>query len=115
MNTVQTTGGRRYEPAEWVEFLHGLDELDDETVAAREAFSDRVLQLADGHLENTDTTFDLENTAYLTFASLAGHGIGLWEGDEPWHVAFEEVAAADEQLRRLHNDLAELAYHPDAD
>jgi hypothetical protein len=72
-------------------------------------FRDRIEYLLDNKFRlPADAEYpDLDSLAYLSYASHAGHGIGLWEADEPWHSSFEKVVMADKQARDLGYQLDE--------
>ena len=54
---------------------------------------------------------DLEDLAYRTFASIHGHGVGLWEGDfQPEYREFEKIATRDKKTVQLAHDLDMEAY-----
>jgi len=93
--------GREYDYKEWVEFFVEPGEPSRETLAAARKFEKRVEEL----LEENKIEEDVEKVAYLAYASLAGHGIGLWEGREKWHKAFEKVVKKDRELNKLFQDV----------
>jgi hypothetical protein len=105
--------GREYEPEEWLAFL--VETEDDEGVvyfhdlnfrdqtaleSLQDAFEGRVNTLAEQHGYDADW-----HAAYLAYASVVGHGVGLWEGREPWHKAFEPVVMEDSELSSLRYEI----------
>lgn len=94
--------GRRYDATEWVAFF-SADHPTAEGIRLGNKFRDRIEYLVDNKFNLPDDAEypDLDSLAYLSYASHAGHGIGLWEADEPWHPAFEKVVMSDKQARDL--------------
>jgi hypothetical protein len=84
--------GRRYDASEWLEFLTEAPRVDEGTQELKDEFTEAVDTLAEKHgaAVGMPEDYDSDRLYYLTFASLMGHGVGLWEGDEPWHEAFEK-------------------------
>ena len=80
--------GRRYEAAEWVDFFAG-SKARKSTKKLGERFDNAVWPvflswLASPQGRKTGLApddFDHNDVAYHTYASLAGHGIGLWDGE----------------------------------
>jgi len=105
--------GREYEYDEWLEFLTGSDDQPDYAKDTQAKFEVRVEMLVDKHLPDDEEYPDLDEVSYLTYASLGGHGVGLWEGREDWHEDFEEVAKNDRQLNRLFYQLEDEAEYGD--
>jgi hypothetical protein len=103
--------GREYEMEEWLEFLTGSDNQPDYAKETQQKFQDRVEALVEEHL--TDQYPDLKEVAYLSYASLAGHGIGLWEEREDWHAAFEKIVKNDKPLNDLFQTLECEVEHGD--
>lgn len=97
--------GRQYEYDEWLEFLTGSDDQPDYVKKTQQKFEDRVEALVDKHLPDEEAYPDIQQVAYLSFASLAGHGVGLWEGEEEWHEDFEKVVEKDKRLNDLYHQL----------
>ena len=95
----------------WVAFF-SADHPTDEGMRLGRKFRDRIEYLVDNKFKLPDEASypDLDTLAYLSYASHAGHGIGLWEADEPWHPAFEKVVMADKQARDLGYRLDEEVY-----
>ena len=77
--------GRRYGASEWVEFFTEPEgEVTPEMRRAAEAFTDKVRTAFHAwSIQNGlgDETFDMDAVAYRTYASVVGHGIGLWDGE----------------------------------
>ena len=84
---------RQYKPSEWLEFLTG-NEQSKNVKQLQVYFHQRVYELAENYCyENHvdkgmagDMRIDPEEASYLAYASLAGEGVGLWEGRRPWHA-----------------------------
>ena len=77
--------GRRYAAQEWLEFFTEPEgavtpqmrkEARALTDAARSAFHTWAAENGLGDIE-----FDMDAVAYRTYASVVGHGIGLWDGE----------------------------------
>ena len=77
--------GRRYEASEWVEFFTEPEgEVTPEMRRAAEAFTDKVRAAYHTWDIQNDVGvdgIDMDAVAYRTYASLVGHGIGLWDGE----------------------------------
>lgn len=111
--------GRRYESDDWLEFLTGSDDQPDYAKETQKKFEDRV----DGLLNSAVVTgiisqdeyddLDPKQVAFLSYASLVGHGVGLWEGDEDWHEDFEELVMESKRLRDLSQRLESEAVYDD--
>ena len=84
---------RRYDYPEYIEFLYDIDysQVPQKEKKAFEKEVDRVLQ--NSGLDDYVTDYD--EIYYLTLASLAGHGVGLWEGREQWHLDLEKAIKYD--------------------
>ena len=107
----QHSTAMRYDSAAdeaWVAFF-SADHPTDEGLRLGKQFRDRIKYLLYNKF-NYDVGVqkgllppnpDLDSIAYLSYGSHAGHGIGLWEGDEPWHSAFEKVVMSDKQARDI--------------
>jgi len=101
--------GRRYGSSEWLEFLCDADprvdgaELSAETVAMRDTFTRRIAEIAAEVAPDED--IDDDDTACLAFASLVGHGFGLWEYRLHWHGALQERILIGTALLRMAEDL----------
>lgn len=103
--------GREYDVEEWLEFLTGSDNQPDYAKETQDRFEKRIEALVEEHL--TDQYPDPKEVAYLSYASLAGHGIGLWEEREDWHAAFEKIVKNDKPLNDLFNTLECEVEHGD--
>ena len=100
--------GRQYEYDEWFEFLTASDDQPDYAKETQQKFEDQVSRLLDSAVvvgiisQDEYDDLDIKEVAFLTYASLGGHGIGLWEGREDWHEDFEELLVAkDKRLKDL--------------
>ena len=86
--------GRHYEQSEWLEFLTGCDDQPEDVKALQSEFEERIADLL-----CLDPWIDIDpdpvEIAYLAFASIVGHGIGLWEEREPYHADLEVAILAD--------------------
>jgi hypothetical protein len=114
--------GRRFGADEWLQFLisdpvfheHGIsDALESFQDAFNERICDMLDEMSDEHPDLAYNEYDpgctldecVWNTAYLTFATFAEHGIGLWEDREPWHRLFWERVKTDPVLCRIVDDI----------
>ena len=130
--------GKRYEASEWVDFF-----TDDKARASTKKLAKRFeLEAWEGftvwleHVHGGEVAglaqddFDLHDIAYQTYATLAGEGVGLWDGELFWELgvkpreetyklgkqlqAFMQEWFTDPAKRRLWNDL-DLAMSMDRD
>lgn len=112
--------GRQYEHDEWLEFLTGSDDQPDYAKKTQKKFEDRVNGLLNSAVvtgiisQDEYDDLDPKKVAMLTYASLGGHGIGLWEGEEDWHEDFEELLVKkDKRLTDLYYKLEDEVEHGD--
>ena len=117
-----SSAGRRYEYSEWFDFLTGGDrempsgdsedpeELTEEDYEVQRAYEDRIWEvLAENDFDDGQGNVpDKEETAYLTWATWQGYGVGLWEERDAWHTRFWEIAKDDAELNRLSQQLADI-------
>jgi len=86
--------GRRYEPSEWLEFfVEPQGEVDDNLRAEGRAFSEKANEVYDAWVESRGAKKTIgalldehvrpnrDSVAYSTYASIVGHGVGLWDGE----------------------------------
>lgn len=76
--------GRRYAASEWVEFFSEPGNVTQKMQTLSRRFTDAVRPAFHAWaLENGlgDVEFDMNAVAYRAYASLVGHGIGLWDGE----------------------------------
>ena len=96
--------GRRYGSSEWLEFFtEPQGEVTPQMRRMAAAFTDKVRAAyhawdLQNHVEIDG--IDMDEVAYRTYASLVGHGIGLWDG-ELFVGAGIPRAKADELGRKL--------------
>ena len=95
--------GQRYDTEDWVVFLSGGG--DSENLRdLQEKFEDRFEAVAEKRFRNSslgdywEYADDAQHDAYLAFCSIVGHGVGLWEGDEPHHEMLEGAVLKDKKL-----------------
>jgi len=105
--------GREYDIEEWLEFLTGSDNQPDYAKETQQKFEDRVEALLEEHCKIHYEDPDPKEVAYLSYASLAGYGIGLWEEREDWHAAFEKIVKNDKPLNDLFHTLECEVEHGD--
>jgi hypothetical protein len=92
--TRRGSAGRRYEPSEWLEFfVEPQGEVDDSLRAEGAVFSDKANEVYDawaesrgakkaiGALLDDHVRPNRDSVAYSTYASIVGHGVGLWDGE----------------------------------
>jgi len=76
--------GRRYAPSEWLEFFtEPQGEVTPQMRRAAKAFAEKVSEAyhAWAAQHGVDIDLDMDSVAYSTYASLVGHGVGLWDGE----------------------------------
>lgn len=102
--------GQRYDTEDWVVFLSGggdSDHLRD----LQEKFEDRFGVVAERRFKNSslgdywEYADDAQHDAYLSFASIVGHGVGLWEDREPHHLMLESAVLKDKKLGEIAQEL----------
>ena len=103
--------GRQYEASEWVEFFTEPGTPRAATKRLAKKFSNKVSHKFDAwstKREGYVLPVDADRLAYKTFASIVGHGVGLWDGDlfpEETGEAFEAEVVADKALVALGHEL----------
>jgi len=103
--------GRNYEASEWVEFL--TEPGTPRAVTKRQAakFKSEVARTWSAWSttrEGYEVPVDKDMLAFKTYASLVGHGVGLWDGEvlpEAEGRAFERFVKRNNILVNLANDL----------
>ena len=101
-----------YEYSEWLD-LETNNSADEYCHAAAERFGSRVAELWDAFHGGDSPAVDSDELVWLTYASLAGHGVGLWEGrlvSETVDGAFETLAEHDVMLGRAFEVLENAIY-----
>jgi len=99
--------GRNYEASEWVEFLTepGTPRANTKRLATKfKNAVGRAFAAWAGHA----APVDMDMLAFKTFASIVGHGVGLWDGEvlpEKEGLAFERVVKRNNALVNLAHDL----------
>lgn len=76
--------GRRYGASEWLAFFTEPEgEVTSQMRQVADAFTDKVRAAYHAWaLQNApEVEVDMDEVAYRTYASLVGHGIGLWDGE----------------------------------
>lgn len=99
--------GRRYEASEWVEFFTEPGKPRVSTKRLAKKFSDAVWRKFNAGAHDV-TGVDKDALAYNAYASIVGHGIGLWDGEllgEDAGLRFERVVKGDSSLVNLAHDL----------
>ena len=78
--------GRQYDHSEYIEFLYDIpsSKVPKRAKKAFEREIDRIVARLPYNRQADDEIY------YLALGSLAGHGVGLWEGREAWHKKLEE-------------------------
>ena len=99
--------GRRYETSEWVEFFTepGNPRVSTKRLASKFSNADWRKFNAWAH---DSTGVDKDSLAYNAYASIVGHGIGLWDGEllgEDAGKQFEKVVKGDRDLVSLGHEL----------
>jgi hypothetical protein len=110
------TAGNRYNYDQWLDFItDGRPTREVQQVGQK--FSDEVEKAYDRWFERwaprnapdlVDEVVDYDQLAYLTYSSLTGAGVGLWEGDllgDKHDKAFESVVKRDSRINGLAEQL----------
>lgn len=95
--------GRRYGSSEWIEFFTEPEgEVTPQMRRAAAAFTDKVRAAyhAWALQHAPDVEVDMDELAYRAYASVVGHGIGLWDGELFTHAGLSRDEA-DELGRKL--------------
>ena len=86
LNPRKRKNGRQYDHSEYIEFLYDIpsSKVPKRAKKAFEREIDRIVARLPYNRQADDEIY------YLALGSLAGHGVGLWEGREAWHKKLEE-------------------------
>ncbi len=110
------SAGRRYDDNEWVFFIHEETGLEDdrkgyrEAESLREEFEECVDTLCDKH--NLSICYDdgISRVAFKAYASLVGHGTGLWDHDHPEASTLEKIVERDRKCGDLAQKIDQLPF-----
>jgi hypothetical protein len=109
--------GRRYDDNEWVFFIHEDTGLEDDQEGNREAeklrdqFEECIDNLCDKHDLSICYDDGVSRVAFKAFASLAGHGTGLWDHDHEEARKLEKLVERDRKCGDLAQQIEALPYN----
>lgn len=115
--SLSKKAGRRYDDDEWVFFIHEETGLEDDREGNREAerlkekFEDCIDQLCDKHDLSICYDDGVSRVAFKAYASLAGHGTGLWDHDHPEAEKLEILVKRDRKCGDLASQIEDLPYN----
>jgi len=110
------SAGRRYDADEWVFFHHEETGLEDDRKGHRAAetlrkrFEDRLEEVCDRNNLSICSDEGVSETAWKAFASIVGHGTGLWDHDHAEAKILEELVFKDRLLTSVAQDIDNLPY-----
>ena len=110
------TAGRRYDDEDWVFFIHNEHDLaseidsEEEAEKLREKFEDCIERLCDKNRLSICDDDGLSRVAFLAFASIVGHGTGLWDHDHPEADTLENLVKRDRKCGDLAEKIDNLPY-----
>jgi len=110
------SAGRRYDADEWVFFHHEGNGLEDDRKGHRAAetlrkrFEDRLEEVCDRNNLSICSDEGVSETAWKAFASIVGHGTGLWDHDHAEAKILEELVFKDRLLTSVAQDIDNLPY-----
>ena len=126
------SAGRRYQSSQWVEFIGPYGDADDprygtEPSAQVKALAKKFSAQAYKHAEawkqqnhpDADWDLDEDRVAFLTYASVVGHGVGLWDGElfsrqgVPADESYAMGQSLESALLAKQKKVAELAHELD--
>ena len=108
--------GRRYDADEWVFFHHEGNGLEDDrkghraAETLRERFEDRLEEVCDRNDLSICSDEGVSETAWKAFASIVGHGTGLWDHDHAEAKILEKLVFKDRLLTSVAQDIDTLPY-----
>ena len=114
-NTARTAG-RRYDDDEWIFFIHEETGLEDDRKGSREAerlrdqFEECIDNLCDDNGLSICEDDGVSRVAFKAYASLAGHGTGLWDHDHPEAETLENLVKRDRKCGDLAEKIDNLPY-----
>lgn len=109
--------GRRYDDDEWVFFIHEETGLEDDSKGSREAerlrekFEDCVDALCDKHDLSICYDDGVSTIAWKAYASLVGHGTGLWDHEHEEAETLEKLVNRDRKCGDLAQQIEDLPYN----
>ena len=110
------SAGRRYDDNEWVFFIHEETGLEDDRKGYREAeilrekFEECVERICDDNGLSICEDDGVSRVAFKAFASLIGHGTGLWDHDHPEADTLEKLVDRDRKCGDLATKIDRLPY-----
>lgn len=116
-SAFEFTAGRRYDADEWVFFEHedhpeveNNPKLRKKAEELRDKFETLIDNLCDDH--NLSICYDegVSEVAWKAYASLVGHGTGLWDMDHSEAKRLEEMVEDSRVLSDLAQDIQSLPY-----
>jgi hypothetical protein len=114
--TTSKSSGRRFDESEWVFFEHqDHPEIEenhyDEAMRLQDKFEEALEKLCEKEdlLEIIEFK-GLSTIAFKAYASIVGHGTGLWDTDHPQAGALERAVERDRKLDRIAQEIQDLPY-----
>ena len=110
------SAGRRYDADEWVFFIHEESGLEDDRNGYRQAeilrekFEECVERICDDNGLSICEDDGVSRVAFKAFASLIGHGTGLWDHDHPEAATLEKLVDRDRKCGDLATKIDRLPY-----
>tara|TARA_B100000073_G_scaffold348402_1_gene366987 strand:- start:2579 stop:3310 length:732 start_codon:yes stop_codon:yes gene_type:complete len=110
------SAGRRYDDDEWVFFIHEESGLEDDrkghraAETLRERFEECVERICDDNGLSICEDDGVSRVAFKAFASLIGHGTGLWDHDHPEADTLEKLVDRDRKCGDLATKIDRLPY-----
>ena len=110
------TAGRRYDDDEWVFFIHEDTFLEDDREGhkqaeiLREKFEDCIEKICDDNGLSICDDFGLSHIAFKAYASLVGHGTGLWDLPHSEADMLEGIVETDPKCGPLSQAIENLPY-----
>jgi len=116
-SAFEFTAGRRYEADEWVFFHHedhpeveNNPKLRKKAEELRDKFETLIDNLCDDHDLSICYDEGVSEVAWRAFASLVGHGIGLWDMEHPEASRLEVLVEDSRELEHLAREIEALPY-----
>ena len=113
---TEKSAGRRYDDDEWVFFIHEGTGLEDDREGKRTAerlrnkFEDCIYDICEKYGLSICDEYGLSHVAFKAYASLVGHGTGLWDLPHSEADMLEGIVESDPKCGPLSQAIENLPY-----
>ena len=113
---TEKSAGRRYDDDEWVFFIHEGTGLEDDREGKRTAerlrnkFEDCIYDICEKYGLSICDEYGVSHVAFKAYASLVGHGTGLWDLPHSDADMLEGIVETDPECGPLSQAIENLPY-----